>query len=48
MPKSIDWSGKGAVTSIKNLRLCGAWWAISSIAATVGTYVIITGIKFSE
>ncbi|XP_044972507.1 ervatamin-C-like [Hordeum vulgare subsp. vulgare] len=50
IPDSVDWRAQGAVTEVKNQRLCGSCWAFAAVAATEGLVKIRTGnlISMSE
>nr|WNA21412.1 putative senescence-specific cysteine protease SAG39 [Hemerocallis fulva] len=50
VPSSMDWRGKGAVTSVKHQGHCGSCWAFSAVAAVEGITQIKSGnlISLSE
>ncbi|KAK4477020.1 hypothetical protein RD792_016222 [Penstemon davidsonii] len=43
LPKSVDWTEKGAVAPVKDQGQCGSCWAFSTIAAVEGINKIVTG-----
>ena len=43
LPESIDWTGLGAVTAVKNQGHCGSCYAFSTTGALEGRYEIASG-----
>merc|ERR1740130_118218 len=43
LPESVDWTTKGAVSSVKDQGDCGACWAFATVGALEGAWHIQTG-----
>jgi C1A family cysteine protease len=50
LASTIDWTEKGAVSSVKNQGQCGSCWSFSTTGSLEGAYFIKTGelLEFSE